>query len=1111
MGQTVWVQVQEGLSSGVKVKKAWIVSNPPMWIKISGEPRWVEIRNEESLFAEEGEATSTRNMMRCVSSQSTRPPQEIFNNMPISLMEKIVASNEEVGRRTLEKQAELTRKEEREKQQRKERMSEEGKAMEEEAKKKVEEGKKEREEVDEKWEVSRGETKVGEVIRRWKKAEDVTEKLMSEWSGHRTAFIRAMREGGQERPKSTTLEKAIMHAFGFDEEGNLRELTAEQRRKDMAMKKFSEEKRFKRAEEVWRGVLELMVGLSPQALTVQEMRRITVTIACAFVPPLEERDMEKLIRTAATIVGEEEEKQERSKESGEEERREKEKEEKERHDTSKKPKSTEEIIEKPETWNEAVKRGEVDTKELSEQLRNFVWKNAIQKPRNEDRERRKNAQKEVERTIEVISALLKEDRRADEKIEEALVILWKNLVLRKVQLENEWEHAIQFAIGVEEKRMEIRDFKETMEMIKHKKKEVKEGEEGAATEGRQKERENRKEGKGKTIEEDTTEGKEQAKEGNEEGEKKKRKRTKKKKEGLEGKGRKVEIDREKEGEGEHRNEGDKEGGGGERNQQEKKEERSERRAEEGKEREKKERSAEWREKTEWELRERQMKKAEEEETEKRRNEETATLRRTLEKRAGEEREGKETEERREREHEHTCKKEEEWRWKGEMEWRGEREMKEQERERENEREARWKEEERMQEWRVKEEYTRSENENQEKRRFERDRRNWEWQGKQREEEERMQGERKRKERGERQETDGDQGKRRGGGGWGGGEEVQQESEAKRKRGEEEEEMRKKEREMEKQKREEEKGETEKKEKRMMREEEEGKKGGEPRERKTPGEERREKGREVEEEAKEGVRERSDIVRIGIEELPFKLPERMVKPIGILKIGNPDREGRSYLDIDGCKYSPVSEDKSQWPLEGRHAKKGLKSEFPEVWAYGEVAVSATFEGQTYVFHFAFNNREEQEIMDNIKKPNPKLKIEFWPCRNMHNLRIENTSGAPTLKRVLRDTARLLKETFGAKTIWHVGGEEGVLINRCAEEGMELEDKDDEDGRVPINIEECKALSTFCRLHGEITEQIRERYGHTHIHCSLVEVAAEHLKRPPMKFLGNTKGKRLEETL
>ena len=47
------------------------------------------------------------------------------------------------------------------------------------------------------------------------------------------------------------------------------------------------------------------------------------------------------------------------------------------------------------------------------------------------------------------------------------------------------------------------------------------------------------------------------------------------------------------------------------------------------------------------------------------------------------------------------------------------------------------------------------------------------------------------------------------------------------------------------------------------------------------------------------------------------------------------------------------------------------------------------------------------------------------------------------------------------------------------------------KLNMAIPWCENFSKHCSLHGEITPEIKEKYGHTHVHCSFAEVTMSHL--------------------
>ena len=107
--------------------------------------------------------------------------------------------------------------------------------------------------------------------------------------------------------------------------------------------------------------------------------------------------------------------------------------------------------------------------------------------------------------------------------------------------------------------------------------------------------------------------------------------------------------------------------------------------------------------------------------------------------------------------------------------------------------------------------------------------------------------------------------------------------------------------------------------------------------------------------------------------------------------------------------------------------GYSQGFPCAWAFGEVAASFPWRGETFVISMPFSNLRVENFRKALEGP---LSINMWSCEHQHALLQSRCDEGRPLQEVLENLLQFLIRDLEVDTINFVGGHEGQMLGSVA---------------------------------------------------------------------------------
>ena len=228
-----------------------------------------------------------------------------------------------------------------------------------------------------------------------------------------------------------------------------------------------------------------------------------------------------------------------------------------------------------------------------------------------------------------------------------------------------------------------------------------------------------------------------------------------------------------------------------------------------------------------------------------------------------------------------------------------------------------------------------------------------------------------------------------------------------------------------------------------------------------------------------------------DEIPFKLrgcptlekAVRITHPLWgkqcfVVIDGAPFRVNRGHGG--GCIPMPV--------FVGRKGS-GYSQGFPCAWAFGEVAASFPWRGETFVISMPFSNLRVENFRKALEGP---LSINMWSCEHQHALLQSRCDEGRPLQEVLENLLQFLIRDLEVDTINFVGGHEGQMLGSVAAKmGLKVKMVAQRalEGVVP-SWKLCGRFEEGCTLHGPPSNFLRTRGLSQFMHCPMAGITAFH---------------------
>ena len=225
---------------------------------------------------------------------------------------------------------------------------------------------------------------------------------------------------------------------------------------------------------------------------------------------------------------------------------------------------------------------------------------------------------------------------------------------------------------------------------------------------------------------------------------------------------------------------------------------------------------------------------------------------------------------------------------------------------------------------------------------------------------------------------------------------------------------------------------------------------------------------------------------------------------------------SILRISGCRWKPrggAGAQREETPLQEDILSKGYDPTNPQVWHYGELAISLPMTGDyVLVLHFPFTN-EKDESTKEWRRPGSwegaAWVPETWARDNLHAMSAAAFTGGPTLQQVLTNIELILHLLDIGEVFAYEDFAPGLCERALGKKAKFRAKLLDWHPLMPAEF--CELFRTFCHLHGPNTRRIWKHSDHQLANCAFAAVVASHIAHPKISFLHATTHEQYYDTL